>query len=140
MPRCFIEKQLINVDGKSLSEKSNGICYHWNREACPGFTKKLFKLMNYRRINLCTGEAEKMFDIENNIIQVLYICCICRSCTIYSVIINQCCKCWVIIVIIFIVSFKIIIIFINIISMIIFTALTYSGINSIFWNIWKIIN
>ena len=41
MPRCFIEKQLINMDGKSLSEKSNGICYHWSREACPGFTKKL---------------------------------------------------------------------------------------------------
>lgn len=51
MPRCFIEKQLINVDGKSLSEKSNGICYHWNREACLRFTIEL-KLMNYRRIDL----------------------------------------------------------------------------------------
>jgi len=32
---------LIKASGGNLSAKFTGICYHWNGEACQGFTKKL---------------------------------------------------------------------------------------------------
>ncbi len=32
---------MMNACGKNISEKYTGICYDWNREACPGFTKSL---------------------------------------------------------------------------------------------------
>jgi hypothetical protein len=31
----------MNASGKFSSEKSPGICYHWSRETCPGFTKNI---------------------------------------------------------------------------------------------------